>query len=309
MQHSILFVILSCILAGCTYLPVRLDKDPARGRRLAYASACEPFALMSALSYAPDLCDLSRTARFELRLGALGWKRLSYWPSKKAEKRGLHFEIWINETVQPRVAVIAIRGTEFSDLNDWHSNLRWMFQGILGQDQYDVVNSELEHFFCDYALQIGCGDLLVVVTGHSLGGGLAQCVLYEKGQQVRQAYVFDPSPVTAFIYRNQETRRRFVQHAPIEGFPSHLILRVYERGEILAYVRSATRLVWPIKEQIGEIGFNAGIGWSPINQHSMADLASAISNEVIKEDSYPAGLPRPWYWGQTARPPVPMGFD
>jgi len=261
---------------------------------------------MSALVYERDPKKPERTAGFEERLGHLGWERLSvYSPSQKASRAGLYFDVWLNPHLSPQVAAIAIRGTEFSHLNDWHSNFRWLLQGFPGGDQYDIVNNELKPFFADYRTRIGSGNLAVITTGHSLGGGLAQCVLYEWKAQIRQAYVFDSSPVTAFVYRGKSARDFFSYHPPLEGFPAHVILRVYERGEILAYFRSTTRLVWPIKEQIGEIRFNADIAWDPINQHSMSALARAILNTAQWDGAYPESMPRPWYWGRTTRPPIP----
>jgi pimeloyl-ACP methyl ester carboxylesterase len=55
----------------------------------------------------------------------------------------------------------------------------------------------IEHYKAEAAQQ-GLKPARFITTGHSLGGGLAQHMLYSFPDHVEQAIVFDPSSVTAY---------------------------------------------------------------------------------------------------------------
>ena len=81
-------------------------------------------------------------------------------------------------------------------------------------------------------------SIKLVSTGHSLGGGLAQQFAYAhcvdaRVPRVSKVYAFDPSPVTGFFSVKRAVRNINRKHLRID--------RIYERGEILAIVRSMMR--------------------------------------------------------------------
>jgi pimeloyl-ACP methyl ester carboxylesterase len=106
----------------------------------------------------------------------------------------------------------------------------------------------------------------MATAGHSLGGGLAQQAAYAH-PEIKQVYAFDSSPVTGF--RSVPQPDRDINRKGI------VIDRVYERGEILAYIRTFLRRFLPLSladPSITEIRFNLSKG-DPVKQHSMVDLA------------------------------------
>ena len=184
--------------------------------------------------------------------------------------------------------VIGFKGTDFSSLSDWRSNLRW-FTRILplpGRDQYQVVHSRAEQLV-DLALAKAkesfpsAQGFDVYATGHSLGGGLAQLLAYSDFR-VKGAVVFDPSPVTG--YATLVTDRQVNCSARI--------VRIYERGEALQYVRSFLRLFYTLSPNINEFSFplihSKG---NPVSNHSMTAFRGGLEAraKVAKAQALPVG--------------------
>ena len=116
-----------------------------------------------------------------------------------------------------------------------------------------------------------------------MGGGLAQQFAYahcldDRVPPVVKVYAFDPSPVTGFFSVN-----RAVRNANRVGLQ---IARIYERGEILAVVRSITSVLWkPSKASPAISGrrYFLFFAWNPIVGHSMIRMAvrmSAVASHV-----------------------------
>lgn len=174
------------------------------------------------------------------------WQRWADVPSdalqKAARKRGLYFDIY--ESLVPadtRRIVIAFRGTEGSSWKDWRANLRWITRFIPKfKDQYSVVAKELVDEFAREMVARGLNrdDVEIITTGHSLGGGLAQQFAYALTtpddlnatiQPVSRVYAFHPSPITGWYSVVPAVRDRNIVNLQID--------RIFEHGEILAYVR------------------------------------------------------------------------
>lgn len=325
---TLALVILFAALNGCATRGVKLPKAKDNPRTIAYARAAWPFAMMSALAYEPETyigddlqsdaaqaatADAERRTKFEGKLSAAGWKRADLGPRpflpdnplhqkySPAEKVGLAYDIWINELYQPKVIAIAIRGTEFATWQDWKSNFWWLTRHVTDQNQYRIVQLETEagYVFQAYAKQIADRDAVVITTGHSLGGGLAQCLRYAYPASVEQAYAFDPSPVTGFSDDERESvstqdrnnnnciRDEYESLLPLPEFPAHRTLRIYAKGEILAYGRGILRFFYPITDNIIEIRFDgARSTFDPLGHHSIDRLA-----EDIFDAGYPTGTP------------------
>ena len=65
-----------------------------------------------------------------------------------------------------------------------------------------------------------------------------------------------------------------------------IIYRIYEHGELLAYVRLMMKLIFPISHanpQIMEARFNF-VGKNPISQHNMKKLVEKMTNAIKKVD-------------------------
>jgi hypothetical protein len=85
-----------------------------------------------------------------------------------------------------------------------------------------------------------------------------------------KVYAFDPSPVTGYFSVNYKLRR-----ANRTGL---LIDRIYERGEILAYVRSITNFVHVPSAKnaaIRQIRYNLFYSVNPFKGHSAMRLQTS----------------------------------
>ena len=154
----------------------------------------------------------------------------------------LRAEVW--SSPKHHKVIVAFGGTAASSLDDWESNLHWFLAPFHPHDEYEVLTDVfVPEFVKEYKRKSEepGGEWLktaqVVATGHSLGGGLAQRFAYSLHRDsgvpgVSEVYAFDPSPVSG--------------KRSVPGFEKQAdgltIYRIYNRGEILASVRSILQL-------------------------------------------------------------------
>jgi thioesterase domain-containing protein len=212
-------------------------------------------------------------------LTAAGWERWTGFPDDgllaKIKATHLRVEVW--ERQEPPAVAVAFGGTVFTNNADWWANLRWFVPGH--HDQYsDVVQTFAPAFDLELkrrSRQMDPGRLAgleLYSTGHSLGGGLAQqfaySLPYDSIKHVKQVYAFDPSPVTGFYsvpVKLRDQNRRGM-----------LIDRIYERGEILAILRSLTSLIYKpsaVDPAIRGVRYRVFRAWNAIAAHSIVELA------------------------------------
>jgi Lipase (class 3) len=206
---------------------------------------------------------------------------------KKIRKYHLRVEVWSN--AEAKKVVVAFGGTEFSDWRDWLANLRWFMPWH--EDQYTVVVKGFGPAFVNEYVKKRDSDpdykflrdpeTRLLSTGHSLGGGLAQQFAYslkakENVPLVKRVYVFDPSPVTGF-YRVEEALRT-------DNSKALQIDRIYERGEILALLRSLESFAYPetkCNPAIRQVRYSL-FSKAPITGHSISTFAFKL-DETIKK--------------------------
>lgn len=241
----------------------------------------------------------SRTADAEEQIDPEGPLRLAGWepwtgfPTDELERRiaktHLRVEVW-QKTRQDQSRVIAVTfgGTVFDNEMDWRANLRWFLPGKKGDQYSEVVHCFAPAFLAEFTRRFTPGDTPVeperarhaavelYVTGHSLGGGLAQQFAYAhclsvQVPRVSKVYAFDPSPVTGFF--SVEKRVRDVNKKKLE------IDRIYERGEILSIVRSITSAIITPRATapaIRGLRYFLFFSWNPIVGHSMVRMATKM---------------------------------
>jgi hypothetical protein len=183
---------------------------------------------------------------------------------------GLGLEVWTTRQAESRpIAVLIFRGTRFTKFADWYSNLRWVTQCIPRVwDQYREAQARVPAIVNALSAKFG-NDLKVITAGHSLGGGLAQHAGYST-YGISNVYAFNPSPVTGFYSIQKHVREKNVENLKV--------LRMYEHGEILAYVRLIIRLFSPLRYRdpsIIEIRFNFGTG-NAVSEHGMITFARGL---------------------------------
>jgi hypothetical protein len=178
-----------------------------------------------------------------------GWCLWRDFPGTDLQKQmdsvHLRAEVWTNRSKS--AVVVAFGGTVFSNWKDWKSNLRWFYP--FRRDEYTLIVSDFGPEFArtfarkkEQAPWEFLKSSSIYSTGHSLGGGLAQEFAYSLPidefavPRVIQVYAFDPSPVTAFSSVKRRTRNENKNGLKID--------RIYERGEVLAILRSITNAIY-----------------------------------------------------------------
>lgn len=218
--------------------------------------------------------DDKRLAVYEKALRDGGWQRRGICNrNEKGDGHGLYFEVWENDSGKQRRIIFAFRGTTGGP--DWGANLRW-FRLHKPRDHYVAAREECLPLIEKYYNEPGRRKPIISTTGHSLGGGVAQEILYSAADKVDHCVVFDPSPVTELqelkksvqdVYRHQLNRSEFSQYR---------IIRAYERGEILMFARNIISLFYKPDTQTQSIEFNAPGRLTAVGKHSITLLTDHI---------------------------------
>ncbi len=178
---------------------------------------------------------------------------------------GLYLESWDSRAL--RKVAIVFRGT--NDKKDWWSNARFITRYLpLGWDQYPLVRAQIDGLVQRARQRVP--NSTIVTVGHSLGGGLAQQAAYAH-PEIKSVVAFDPSPLTGF--RDIPEPQRTLNSRGIK------IERVYEKGEILSYLRGPLQKWLPLNFQdpsIIEVRFDVCKGRA-VQEHSMHDLARCLA--------------------------------
>lgn len=175
------------------------------------------------------------------------WRLIAAMEDKFGTPSGLAVQVWAKRGKACSEVVIAFRGTVPSKGGNWVSNLHWLVRVFGIADQYTQVRYNIKQLI-DFAQAQPCyekGHTTIAVVGHSLGGGLAQHAGYVDGR-IDNVYVFDPSFVTGswdgYFPMNPADPGLRNRKENVKGLT---VKRVYEHGEILAYIRFFTRHINP----------------------------------------------------------------
>jgi len=212
-----------------------------------------------------------------------GWERWKDFPDdgllEKIQMSHLRVEVWENR--ETKSLVVSFGGTVFKSGKDWKSNLRWFLPRH--KDEYtEIVSVFGPAFVAEFKKRAAAPegaylrDVTLYATGHSLGGGLAQQFAYalplnDIGLHVKHVYAFDPSPVTGYFSVDIKTRRANKTGLAID--------RIYERGEVLALVRSITSFFWKPSASdpaIRAVRYALFYTANPIAGHSIENLACQL---------------------------------
>jgi len=277
-RARLLLGVMACLLASCASNRVQAWKEsPPRQKQ--WADVCKDAALLSAVVYRgtayPLVDDLPD---FEAMLKKDGWQRKGVCDHTNGEGRGLYFEVWENATTKPRKIIFAFRGTEFTSAPDWKSNFRWFRFVRRSPDQYDVARQEALPLIAKYfGKSEGAGDRpMIISTGHSLGGGIAEGIFYAAATKVDHCIAFDPSPVTGYYDLEKEVRTQYLHLKHRDSFPQYRIIRAHENGEILQPVRNFLGAFYKRDSLIQSIEFQSKKHRNSIVEHSMEVLAMNI---------------------------------
>jgi len=195
---------------------------------------------------------------------------------KKSDHKnlGLEIEVFKKKLSTGKFAILFVfRGTDFEEKEDWTSNLRWFLRFFSRKsDQYD----EVKKLIPDILEEILDKDNAIEsfsATGHSLGGGLAQLAGYTS-PRISTVYAFDSSPVTGFYDFNADERKTNARGMKI--------YRIYEHGEILAYLRLIMKFLYPIAKEnpdIVQVRFNL-LTKNIVTQHGIHKLGCKLLKKI-----------------------------
>jgi len=284
----------SRLLEGPKPVAVEAEKDwefawlseAAYGRSLGNIGNLPPNSpVAAAASTVPPAAaqSIADSAQADDELIQAGWTPWLDFPdaelSKKIRASNLRVEIW--EKKEPPSVAVAFGGTIFTSGKDWKSNLRWFLP--FHKDEYtEIVNVFGPAFVREFSHRakepggVHLKNTKIFSTGHSLGGGLAQQFAYSMPidasvPRVKHVCAFDPSPVTGFYSVDRRTRNINKNDLSID--------RIYERGEILAIVRSLTSFISPPSARnprIRGVRYSLFYPVNPISGHSMRELACKL---------------------------------
>lgn len=196
---------------------------------------------------------------------------------KKAhEQLKLEIEVFTKKSddKSSTTAMIVFRGTDFDESKDWMSNLRWFTRWFTSDlDQYDEVRVMMPKLIKQIENQDNTVNKFIT-TGHSLGGGLAQLAGYAS-HKIDTVYSFDSSPVTGYFDVEGGLRRFNAQNLKI--------YRIYEHGEVVAYLRLALKAIVPVSEKhpdIVQVRFNVIHDEDIIAQHDIKTLTCNLQKDL-----------------------------
>lgn len=312
-------LLVAALLSGCdgvsqapdkAVIWIGNDRQPDMYEAQPFAREYLPYALLSARAYdnpgkdgklptpSVKLGDLKKDpdVKIDPEVWLQDWYQIEGWVSPTECPKdigscllseGLGVQLWGRLRPGQRVCdefVIAFRGTDFDSADDWIANFRWLTRVLPFHDQYNQVQRLMPDIMARMKKE-PCyrSSTPVAVTGHSLGGGLAQLAAYSE-PRIRRGYVFDPSSVTGFYMVPEAIRDCSRQGLKID--------RVYERNEILAYLRFVMKLLYTVDHQnpqIQSVRFNVASQQRSITQHSILILAKAFLNwSGQPQDTVPA---------------------
>jgi hypothetical protein len=210
------------------------------------------------------------------------WRR---WPHSDGciSSDGLYLETYVfskgasNLEANISEAVISIRGTENLRgqlVRDWWNNIG---VPILGVDptQYQLARHHISLVVGE--LRRMNPDVVIYLTGHSLGGGIAQQSAYL--DDIKATYVFNTSPVTNWATLKLDSALN--QQMLRNGRTDPKIIRVTETGEFLSYVREVTTRATSTRSNRKDVEVRF-IDPKIIGSHSIAVLACNFADRLDK---------------------------
>lgn len=269
-------------------------------------------AALAANVYESDEYDTACSPKESGRIPIEGWTQWKNWPAPRScneELSDLRYEVWgryeFTDSGFEMVYIAIVFPGTLPTLTHWCSNLRSLKLQMCEptSDQYLHIAPLVDEILSRIRSWLGPGlDFYTVAIGHSLGGGLAE--LAGRTSYIGQVFTFDQSPEIAAeisaalrqasydwsLYEkiDQEYERFTGCEASRNDYATDAtIRRIYEHGEILAYLRLLKRRFVPRDATVVEYRTNIlRGGW--IDQHSMKALACELRRkaaELQEEDS------------------------
>ncbi|MBP1873807.1 hypothetical protein J2Z19_003526 [Ensifer adhaerens] len=202
---------------------------------------------------------------------------------------GLSLDTYFKEGSDCVTVLVAIRGTDFTSIADWNTNLSWF--SPLFPNQYRLIDKKFAQVMERAKILFEGRTVRYVATGHSLGGGLA--IHLARCFDNTDAVTFDPS---------------FVQNTLLCRNRPSTVIEIYEKNEVLANLRKFA--FQPQSRNVNdERRATYGLNpiekghWKWIDQHSMTGMAAGLLRLAIEcdvERSKSCDIPRSYFTEQNS---------
>ena len=168
--------------------------------------------------------------------------------------------------------VVAFPGMNIRKWVDWWAALRCVTRYVPAlDDKFCQVQANARYLIDWIHGHYGSGIHLIAV-GHSLGGGLAQQAAYATGG-FDEVIAFNPTFFTGWYETATEEIRR-------ENAQGLHIFRVYEDGEVLAFLWQAIEWFYPLARKpnprITRIRTHFYAGFAPFQKHKIVEMANSL---------------------------------
>ena len=215
----------TCVEPTLADLPRKADGSPGHIEKLSIVYL--PFAIASSAAYRAEAPNNTDDDVYSLAsIDPAHWREMPLSPGGSS---GIGARTYIRDTPEQTDIIIAYRGTQsWVDVKGWVANFSWATRWVNSNDQYDAASDYFQQVR-QHSLDNSPGkSVSFYVTGHSLGGGLAQHVA--RKFNCVMAVVFDSSPVT-----NEYTRPVRRADAPI--------VHIWEEGDIVGTTAAVLKYV------------------------------------------------------------------
>lgn len=238
----------------CVTQPLKVYDRPEADRPVS-ANEYLPFLLASLNAY-----DMGEPMGLTLSRHSPEWRRI-----RTVERpTGLRFDVYHRDEPERLTVMVAYSGSETYDLGDWHANLAWFTAWLPVRNQYDDARDAFRDVRAEGYRAAGRRKVSFLVTGHSLGGGIAQHIAY--AYPCVSAPIFNASFVV-LKYRLAE---------PFEAVP---IVHIHEDLEPITRLR---RLLFVDRETAYYRHFRVRAVDMGEFTHSITGLAVGVARNVVR---------------------------
>lgn len=182
-----------------------------------------------------------------------GWSRVARFESTS----GLGLDEWVRDGSDPVEKVVAFRGTNFTSLKDWKTNLG-LIEPWQHREAYDYIAR----------LRQSEPATRLTVTGHSLGGALA--LNMSQRFDALPAVVFNSSPRAFFAAEGKSNER-------ILAWETGEFLNAFRRPWLGVRMRDADRM------RFNFMDYNWHNSLKPIAEHGMYPFSRALLISAVAD--------------------------
>lgn len=251
-----------------------------------FASMLLDYAVLSAMAYPQEQLD-RKIADTNTLPEIAGWHEIDNAPTEllshthRVGVGRVTCRVFRSSQRYPEEIVLAFPGMDLRNWADWWAALRWVTRHVPAlDDKFRQVRANTRSLIEWLRNRHGPSFRLIAV-GHSLGGGLAQQAAYATGG-FDEVLAFNPTFVTGWFETATEAERR------ANSQDLH-IFRIYEDGEILAFLWHLVEWRFPLARQpnprITRIRTHFYSGFAPLQKHKIVEMSYSLQALAALKDT------------------------